>query len=123
MEMRSHRLLAVLAGVLLTTACGQSEQTPADRPLAGSPASSAADPSYAPQEKMVTGALQRVDMDTKTFVLTAEGQDYVFAFSDLTQVTGAAGTQGLSGREGAVITVHYRDEGGAFIAERIELEE
>jgi hypothetical protein len=73
-------------------------------------------------DQVTTGTIGKVDPDTRMFTIRADGRDMSFRYNDDTQVTGASGTQGLAGREGDRVTVHYREEMGAMIASRIVLD-
>lgn len=74
------------------------------------------------QEQTVSGELTKVDMDAQTFTVSENGTEHVFSFSDMTEVEGAAGTQGLAGREGSQVTVHYTEELDTKRATRIQLQ-
>jgi hypothetical protein len=75
------------------------------------------------QDQIFEGRLLKIDLDAK--VLTVEGTDkksMEFTFTDRTQVTGAdKSVQGLAGKSGAGLRVHYRPAGAANGATRIEV--
>jgi hypothetical protein len=105
--------------VLLTLGCGQAERAtapPAQEPADTGSVSSMMD------ERIISGELQNVDLDANTFTVTSGGAEHVFVFSGTTDVIGAAGAQGLSGREGTQVTVYYREQGDSKIAMTIELQ-
>lgn len=91
----------------------QAEQTqPATFPEAGSPSS----------QQIAEGELQNVDLDGMTFVLAdSAGNPQLFSFSESTEVAGASGAQGLSGRQGSHVRVRYMQQGDLRSAVRIEL--
>jgi hypothetical protein len=73
-------------------------------------------------EHVAMGKLRDVDLDTKTLVVTVDGDDRTFIYDDTTEVHGATGQiQGLVGLDGLFVTVHYESEGDAHRAVRIEL--
>jgi hypothetical protein len=125
--MKSGAILSVvLAGALLSVAACQQAEAPrpdspaAVRPESPPPGSPARSPDLS--ELVISGDLRRVNPEERTFILMAGNQEHRFTYSDATLVTGAAGTQGLAGREGARVTVHYRDTPDAKVALRIMLE-
>jgi hypothetical protein len=73
-------------------------------------------------EQSMSGEIRTVDPDAKIVVLLSDGKAETFKYTDATEVTGAAGPQGLAGREGAHATVHYHDERDGRMARRIVLE-
>lgn len=114
--MRSgHTYLAMCFVAALAAAGCQSDQGP--ERMTETPGQLLSDSEHA-----MSGELHTVDLDAKTFTLASDGRPEAFTFTDATEVTGAAGPQGLAGREGARATVHYREEESARIATRIVLE-
>ena len=73
-------------------------------------------------EQAIGGALETVDLDTRTFTVSTDGGAQTFVFTDATDVTGGGEPQGLAGREGARVMVTYRDDQGSRIATRIEFQ-
>jgi hypothetical protein len=108
-------LAAFVAG-----AC-EADQTPADQttldPMNESPQQMSGQ-----SEQAIGGALETVDLDTRTFTVSTDGGAQTFVFTDATEVTGGGEPQGLAGREGARVMVTYRDDQGSRIATRIEFQ-
>lgn len=121
--------LTLCVGVaLIAAACGPDEAQTLDAledpaPVAG--AAPAPDPAGLGlgYEHVIAGSLGRVDPDAMTFTLRTDIAEQSFRFTSATDVSGASGAQGLTGREGARVTVHYREDAGARLATRVVLED
>jgi hypothetical protein len=119
--------LPLFAAALLTIGCDDradqrqmSEQTPAVE----QPAPPATGTMTAQGEvRQVEGSLQAVDLDAKTLTVRGDDMDHVFTFTDATEIRGASGAQGLSGKEGTRVTVHYQEGPTSRTATIIELNE
>ncbi|PYS55873.1 MAG: hypothetical protein DMG13_02155 [Acidobacteria bacterium] len=76
-------------------------------------------------EKVFEGQLISVDTTGKTLTLKgAENQEMQFAYTEQTQVVGPdTSVQGLAGKSGTKLKVHYRSERGTNRATRIEINE
>jgi hypothetical protein len=128
--MKARGVLALCMGAALVAgACGGAEDDSTLEPMPDSapmtePAP-ASDPAQLSRgyEQVISGNLGKVDPDASTFTLDAGNREQSFRFNAATQVTGASGTQGLAGREGARVTVHYREEAGAMLATRIVIDD
>jgi len=129
--MKARGVMALcISAALVTAACGDGvdNDSTLDPMPENAPATEPARPSAgaAPMERgadqVISGNLGNVDTDARTFTLSADNREQTFRFNDDTDVTGASGTQGLASREGARVTVHYRQDGGANVATRIMLE-
>lgn len=125
--MKARGFVALCMGAALVAgACGGAENDSTLDPVDSPPASDTARPSgntatdmNRGAEQTISGSLGKVDPDARIFTLTAEGRDQTFRFNDATDVSGMAGSQGLAGREGAHVTVYYREDGGGTMATRI----
>lgn len=74
-------------------------------------------------EQIIRGEIKDIDLDAKTFVLVGHDEvERVFAFTDATEILGGTTVQGLAGREGAHVTVHFREDGPVRTALTIELD-
>ncbi len=127
--MKTRGILALLMGVALVAgACGDAADDSTLDPLDDAPATEPAPPAAGlPQaergaEQMMSGTIGKVDADARTFTINANNREETFRYSESTNVTGAPGVQGLAGRDGTRVTVHYREEAGAMMATRIMLE-
>lgn len=69
------------------------------------------------------GELLRVDPDTQTIAIqTADGVDVEFRYTEATEIIGAeGGVEGLAGKAGTQVRVHYSMTETAYQAERIEV--
>lgn len=75
------------------------------------------------QAQHAKGELVKVDADAKTLsVRTADGAEMTFSYTDTTEITGAAGAQGLATSAGSKVTVHYTTKDQSRIATRVEVE-
>ena len=119
--------LATVFGVfavatLLTTACNQAEEPREEGALIGEAGSPADAPREAGEmtgveEQIVSGELKSVDPEGNTLTIqTDDGSEMILSFNEMTDISGGAGPQGLTGREGARVTVHYRERPGAVPA-------
>jgi Cu/Ag efflux protein CusF len=115
--MKSPKLVAAIATVLLVTVCLTAA------PLQDRGGGGQAPP--AAQAKTATGELSKVDVAKKEITIKgSDNKDMVFIWSDATQLTGVeGGAQGLSGKTGATLRVTYTERGGANQASRIEVQE
>ena len=88
-------------------------------------AASASSMSTLQAEKVFEGQLISVDTAGKILTLKgAENQEMLFTYTDQTQVVGPDTTvQGLAGRSGAQLKVHYTSERGTNRATLIEINE
>lgn len=80
------------------------------------------EPAGEAQEQVMSGEITKVDVEGQSLWVKAEDAEHTISFSDETEIIGAAGAQGLAGREGARVTVHYQDDLGTKRATRIVLE-
>ena len=122
-------LLIVLLVACFAAACSGPEpannrQAPAvsSEPKAPAPSAGASSAPGATSQ-ISTGTLQSVDLTARTFVIkNPAGNEETFEFSDTTEITGAAGTQALSGKQGGQVTVHHLTQpDGRHVATKIEL--
>jgi hypothetical protein len=96
------------------TAQQSAEQPPAAQPTAPSPVVETA-------AEVTTGELQNVDLQAKTLTIKdATGKPATFSFTDSTQISGDAGAQGLTGKQGSQVTVRYVERDGGKTAVSIE---
>jgi hypothetical protein len=81
--------------------------------------------SAAGEKSMLTynGDLIRVSIDSHIFAVKGSDQkEWEFTYNDKTEVTGAMETvEGLAGKTGTPVTVHYKKEGDKYIATKIEV--
>jgi hypothetical protein len=91
---------------------------PGAAPAPGGPPAQAAEKNYA-------GTLAKVDLDKKEITVKGtDNKDMVFTFTDTTQMTGIEQKpQGLSGKTGSNLKITYRENRGANVASKIEVEE
>ena len=112
------------------SACSNQEpasadsQTATQQPLEQPP--TAQEPESAPSvtetARVNVGTLQNVDLQSKTFTIQDEtGKQVTFSFSDSTEITGASGSEGLSGQQGNQLMVHYTEQAGGNTAIRIQI--
>lgn len=119
---------------LSTAACGGADEGTSVGPLedaapvagetgALGPAESAqaADQVQA-SDQFIEGTLGKMDPGTMTFTLADDPVARTFTITDETEVTGTSSAQGLAGREGAEVTVHFREDAGEWVVTRILLE-
>ena len=86
----------------------------------GNPPAAQAPPSA---EKTYSGQLAKVDATAKEITLKgADNKEMIFVYDDKTQITGAEGPQGLGGRTGAELRVTYRENRGANLATKIDVQ-
>jgi hypothetical protein len=105
---------------LSLAACGGTDAGTVADPLQ---LDSAVDPAESTERaQAIEGILGQVDLVTMTFTLADDPSARIFLITDETDVTGMSSAQGLAGREGARVTVHYREDAGEWIATRILLE-
>jgi len=83
-------------------------------------------PRPASKGEAMSGELLRVDMGKKTFSIRAEnGMEQTFKFSDQTSIEGIGSRQpqlrSLQGKEGSLVTVQGKDEGGAKAAVNVNV--
>ena len=92
-------------------------------PAPGGPPAGAAP--QQPAEKSYAGTLSKVDLTAKEITVKgADNKEMVFTFTDTTQMTGIEQKpQGLSGKTGSNLKVTYRENRGANVATKIEVEE
>ncbi len=69
------------------------------------------------------GDLISVSTDSHTFSVKGSDQkEWEFTYNDKTEVSGAGeGIEGLAGKTGTPVTVHYKKEGDKNIATKIEV--
>jgi len=87
----------------------------------------AAQEEAAPQEEtlqLAEGSLSRVDAEKQfIWIKTQDGKELQFSYNQATQIEGTDQTvEGLAKMSGSDLKVHYRTEGGANIAVRIEVQ-
>jgi hypothetical protein len=127
--MKARGLFALcISAALVAGACGEADNDSVMEPMDSAPATEPAPTLAEPQAdssfgQVISGSLGEVDSQTRTFTLNTGDREEAFTFTEATEVTGASGTQGLAGREGDAVTVHYREQGGSRIADRIVLED
>jgi hypothetical protein len=112
-------LLAFFSAAVFATVACQSEPRTEMLDDTQKEGSSQLLPGY---EQTINGDIGSVNLEARTFTLKSADVSETFSFNDDTQVTGATGTQGLAGKEGARATVHYRDNSGTKVATQIILE-
>lgn len=77
-----------------------------------------------PAEQTLEGELRTVSLDSMTFALRdASGMDKTFSFSTATRITGAAGVQALTGKQGSHAKVTYIAQGDTNQATSIDIME
>lgn len=97
-------------------AAPQSAELP---PAAHEP--TAPSPVVDPAAEVTIGELQNVDLQAKTLTIKdATGKPVTFSFTDSTQINLDAGAQGLTGKKGSQVTVHYVERDGGKAAVQIE---
>jgi hypothetical protein len=99
----------VTLGVASFVACNRNE--PGDASIAR-PESLDPVQSQGSRQQVVTGDLDTIDLEARTFTVNAPDGEYHFSFTTVTDVTGAAGPQGLSNQTGARVTVYYESPSG-----------
>ena len=101
-------LLALCLVLTLAAACDRDEQpvlVSRDSTVHESPRSSAREKS----SLELAGQLRQVDPRRQTLIVAFDDDLYEFAYTDSTEVVGGeAGIQGLAGKRGNDVTVHYR---------------
>ena len=123
--MKSAKIFAAIATVLLVTVCMTAAPLQGPERGGGGQAPPAAPGGGAAQAKTATGQLAKVDVNAKEITIKgADNKDMVFTYTDATQMTGVeGGAQGLTGKSGATLRVTYVERGGANLASRIEVQE
>jgi len=127
--MKSAKIVAAIATVLLVTVCltaAPLQQAPGGPERGGGgQAPPAAPGGGAAQAKTATGQLSKVDVKAKEITIKgADNKDMVFTYTDATQMTGVeGGPEGLTGKTGATLRVTYQERGGGNLASRIEVQE
>lgn len=121
------RMIIPAAAIVATL--GVSPVMAQDAPAPAVPAPAEQQPAPAPgadrqtQAMSVQGELRRVDAEAKTLTVQADGREQQFKFSDETEITGAGrDVEGLSTMTGTNVTVHYKVEGGANVATKIDIQ-
>ncbi len=111
---------AVVLALGASPVMAQDVPAPAPAPVEQQPAPA---PAGEAQAQSVEGELLRVDAETKLIWVRAEGKEQQFRFSDETEITGAGrDVEGLSTMTGTNVTVHYKVEGGANVATKIDIQ-
>jgi hypothetical protein len=112
--MNRHRLLVVLTTLVLTIGIA---------PFAAAWAGQQPAPAPAPAALSAQGELMSVDTDSKKLTIKAsDGTLMDFFYNDETEVTGAQeGPAGLATKSGSQVTVHFKQEGTARLAKKIEV--
>jgi hypothetical protein len=123
--MRSFLLALSLCLITGLAACRTDEtstQPPdQDKEQASRPSTDAVAPA-APVELTVEGELRSIDLTAKTLVVKdVNGSERTFSFTDSTNVIGAPGVQGLSGKQGSRAKIGYVTQGDANAATWIEI--
>jgi hypothetical protein len=120
--------LIVCTAVWSLAACSRQEpaaktqtvQRSAEQPPAAPEPATAAS-ATASNTQAATGELREVDLLAKTLTIKdASGKEQTFAFTDSTEVAGAAGSQGLSNQQGNQVIVRYLEQ-DRHTAVRIEI--
>jgi hypothetical protein len=89
----------------------ETPQPSAVQPPAASEPVAAAPATATDNTQVATGELRDVDLLAKTLTIkNAEGKDQTFSFTDSTEISGGAGTQGLSHQQGNQVTVRYLEQ-------------
>ena len=75
-------------------------------------------------EKNYSGQLGKVDDKAKEITLKGtDNKEMMFTWDDKTQITGVeGGPQGLTGKTGSALKVTYRENRGANLATKIEVQ-
>ena len=125
--MRRFAASLTICVLLVFSVTAFAQQAP---PAPGGPPAGAAPqpqnpPQAAPADKSFTGTLSKVDLMTKEITVKgADNKEMVFTFTDQTQMSGIEEKpQGLSGKTGANLKITYRENRGANLASKIEVEE
>lgn len=74
---------------------------------------------------VMAGQLRSIDPDKRTMIVAFGDDLYEFRYDDETEIAGAASSvQGLAGKSGTEVTVHYRENAitSTKTAEKIELQ-
>ena len=118
---RMTTLTAVCSVLVLTLSLTAfSVQNPPQPAPGGNPPAAQAPPSA---EKTYSGQLAKVDATAKEITLKgADNKEMIFVYDDKTQITGVEGPQGLGGRTGAELRVTYRENRGANLATKIDVQ-
>jgi len=81
-------------------------------------------PPQAAADKSYTGTLSKVDLTAKEITVKGtDNKEMVFTFNDATQMSGIENQQGLSGKTGSNLKITYRENRGANLASKIEVEQ
>lgn len=92
-------------------------------PMVSAQEQAAAQQTAEAQAQQAKGELVKVDAEAKTLsVKTADGAEVMFSYTDSTEITGAAGAQGLATSAGSKVTVHYTTKDQSKIATKVEVE-
>ena len=75
------------------------------------------------QQQTATGQLVKVDAAAKEITIKSGDKEMVFTWIDSTEITGAEGAQGLTGKPGATLKITYQSRAGANLASKIEVQE
>lgn len=122
--MKRSLWLFALPVAVLTLACAPErteEALPEEPGAASEPAAPQASAEAAPS--VMQGAIASVNSEQQTFTIDADdGTQRRFTYTDATEVVGAPGVQGLTGRDGDRVVVHYREDLDANVALKIELQ-
>lgn len=72
---------------------------------------------------MFKGDLISVNPDSHSLVVRdSQNKEMKFSYNDKTEILGAGGTiEGLAGKSGTAVTVHYTKDGEASLATKIEV--
>jgi Cu/Ag efflux protein CusF len=98
-----------------------AQQAPAPGERGGPPAQQ--NPPQA-TDKNYTGTLSKVDLTAKEITVKgSDNKEMVFTFTDTTQMSGFENSQGLSGKTGSNLKITYRENRGANVASKIEVEQ
>jgi len=106
--------MALAAGIVslgVASLVGCTRNEPGDMSIGGT---ESLDPvqSQSSRQQVVTGELDAIDLEARTFTVNAPDGEYHFSFTTATDVTGAAGPQGLANQTGARVTVYYESPSG-----------
>jgi hypothetical protein len=120
---------AVGAAILMTFCLVGFSQNAPVAPAPGGPAPGAQAPgggqqAPAAQEKTFEGRLTKVDDKAKLITVKgADDKEMSFSYNDQTQMAGVdKGPEGLTGKTGSTLKIWYRENRGANLASKIEVQ-
>jgi len=118
---------AISAAILMTFCLVGFSQNAPIAPAPGAPGAQAPGgpaPAPAAQEKTFEGRLSKVDDKAKLITVKgADDKEMSFSYNDQTQMLGVdKGPEGLTGKTGSNLKVWYRENRGANLASKIEVQ-